>query len=62
MSEAKTNRLIDIVCQNCGAPLSFDIRKQEYHCLACGSAVEIEEAKKQQKGFRKITADLLSSS
>ena len=62
MSEVKTNRLIDIVCQNCGAPLSFDIRKQEYHCSACGSAVDIEEAKKQQKGFRKITADLLSSS
>ena len=53
------NRYIDISCQSCGAPLSFDIRKQLYTCGHCGSSLQINEAIRQKEGFKKIHAEHL---
>ncbi|MCR5096911.1 MAG: hypothetical protein K6A70_09310 [Erysipelotrichaceae bacterium] len=53
------NRYIDISCQSCGAPLSFDIRKQLYTCGHCGSSLQINEAIRQKEGFKKIHAERL---
>ena len=53
------NRYIDISCQSCGAPLSFDIRKQLYTCGHCGSILQINEAIRQKEGFKKIHAEHL---
>ena len=53
------NRYIDISCQSCGAPLSFDIRKQLYTCGHCGRSLQINEAIRQKEGFKKIHAEHL---
>lgn len=53
------NRYIDISCQSCGAPLSFDIRKQLYTCGHCSSSLQINEAIRQKEGFKKIHAEHL---
>ena len=45
----KKIRITDIICQNCGAAVSFDIRKQSYLCAHCGSKVGFTEAKDQEK-------------
>ncbi len=52
-------RITDIHCPQCGAPAEFDIIRQTYLCAHCGGHVEIGEAVKEFRGFRKIRADHL---
>ena len=52
-------RITDIHCPQCGAPADFDIIRQTYLCAHCGEHVEIGEAVKEIRGFRKIRADHL---
>ena len=55
------NNAVGISCQSCGAPLEFDIIRQDYHCGHCGSRLEMSEAIKQKEGFKKIHADKLQN-
>jgi len=60
--DKKALKITDILCQNCGAAVSFDIYKQNYLCEHCGSRIEIEEAREQKKGYRKIRSNHLKDS
>ena len=51
------NRITDICCKQCGGITEFDIRTQRYECGYCGSHIDIEEARKEKQGFRKILSD-----
>ena len=55
------NNIVNINCKSCGAPLEFDIIRQDYHCGHCGSRLEMSEAIKQKEGFKKIHADKLQN-
>ncbi|MBR5755475.1 MAG: hypothetical protein IKX97_06635, partial [Erysipelotrichaceae bacterium] len=56
------NRITDICCKKCGGITEFDIRTQRYVCGYCGSHIDIEEARKEKQGFRKILSDRFKDS
>ena len=43
---------IVIRCKSCGAPLRFDIVKQNYHCLSCGAEMEKAEVAQVQQAWQ----------
>ena len=55
-------RITDIHCPKCGSPAHFDIIHQRYGCPFCGSTVEINEARQETQGFRRMRIEHLKQS
>ena len=51
---APQRKILDIHCSTCGAPASFDIARQIYHCAYCGADTGIKASLEEKKGFQSL--------
>ena len=52
--EAQVNNPLVIRCKNCGGDQQFDIVKQQYICVHCGSVTEIDSQKAEFRNWRQL--------
>ncbi len=60
--EDTLRKTTEIYCPNCGALAEYDIVHQNYRCSHCGSLLEIEDALKQNQGFRSLAKEKMKQS
>lgn len=57
--EPRQNNPLKMSCKNCGAPIRFDIIRQNYHCGYCGQIEGIPGVKAAEKQWRMLQKNRL---